>query len=209
MASLSLEDVATFDKSAPLMVQINEIGFDWSLKPFQILVKILTGINLLSSNTQALSIETTFLRSKWLSRGHICLLFFVNLIINAMWFFELIKQIIPLDVNEKNEYLLRAHKTSYNQLTKDIFERFNSTIVYLGIHLYFLYITCWGANWSDFWDQMQTIQKECQFKDELFRECRTAVFCVLLWMLMVLRNSKHFIYFSLLIYYFNYMYECI
>jgi len=208
MASLSLEDVATFDKSAPLMVQINEIGFDWSFKPFQILVKILTGINLLSSNTQAPSIETTFLRSKWLARGHICLFFFVNLIINAMWFFELIKQIIPLDVNEKNEFLLRANKASYNQLTKDVFERFNSTLVYLGIHLYFLYITCWGANWSDFWDQMQTIRKECRFKEELFRECRTAVFCVLLWMLMVLRNSIHFIYFSRLIYYINYTYEC-
>lgn len=191
MKLLSLEGVAaTFYKSTPSTVQINEMGFDWSFKPFQIFVKILTGIDLLSSNTQPSPIiKPSFLWSKWFSRGHTYLFFFVNLIISAMWSVEMIKMIIPIDKNETNEMLLRVHATSYNQLTRDIFEYLNSISVYLGIHLYFLYITCWGTEWNNLWSKMQTIQKECKFKEELFRECRTAVFFVLLWMLMVLINS--------------------
>jgi hypothetical protein len=158
------------------------IGFDWSLKPFRNFVRILMGIDLKSSKS---AIEKCSLWSKLFTWGHILLFFLVNLTVNAMWFVELIKQIIPLDANESNTFLLEANETSHKLLVKDIFEYLNSNVYYLGLHLYFLYITCLSSKWNDLWDSLQTISKEYQFEDEQFRKCRRAVLFGLVWLATV------------------------
>ncbi len=179
----------TLCPSASSMALKRELDFNWSFKSLQCFVKILTGVDLLSS-LRHLSKTSRWL--KWFARGHVCLLFSVNVMVNIMWSIELIKMMIPLDVNETNEFLLALEKTSYNQLTKDIVEYLNSNVFYLGLQLNFLYITCWSSKWNDFWGHVIIIERECRFKQDLYYECRRVVLFVLFWMLTV-RISPTFI----------------
>ena len=188
MASSSslIEVVATSYKSnSSTSPPRKELDFNWCLKPFQIFVKLISGVDLFSSTRSSTSPSTknTYRWLQLFTWVHICLVLFVNVIINAMWSVELIKQIVPLDANETNEYLLNTRTGTH--LLKDIFGYLNSNIFYLSLHLYFLYITHWSSKWNDFWSEMQTIQKECSFNKELFYECRRTFFFAFIFMLTV------------------------
>lgn len=183
MASLPSNNVAVSSAKPTLSILPRKeiIGFDWSLNPFRCFVKILTGVDLISAE----SIEKYSIWSKLFTWGHIFMFFLVNLTVNAMWFVELIRQIIPLDPKESNTFLLEANKTSHKLLIKDIFEYLNSNFYYLSIHVYFLYITCLSSKWNDLWSSIQNINKECQFEDELFKKCRRVVLFGFAWIATV------------------------
>lgn len=183
MVSQSLVEAASSNKFISSTTSTKEINFNWSLKPFQILFKVLTGVNLLSS-TQPSS-KTTSLGLKWFSWGHIFIFFLVNLAVNVMWSFELIKMLISDDSNEKSEFLQYASNAPRDKRVNNILDYLNSNVFYVGLHLYFLYITCWSSKWDDFWNLMRLTQKECEFNEELFYECRKVVLFAFLFMLMV------------------------
>ena len=185
MASRSLFRIFTFyNKFESSTAPRREIDFNWCLKPFQIFVKILCGVDLLSS-TPSSSKTTTTLWLKWISGSYICLFFFVNLAVNAMWCFELITMMTPLDSGEKSELFVEKRQESKNKLVKDTLDYLNCNVFYLSLYIYFLYITCWSSKWNDFWSYMKTIEKECQFNEELFYDCRKSVLFVFLWMFVV------------------------
>jgi len=189
MASQSLIGIGAISyKSTSSIAPKKEIDFNWCLKPFQIFVKVLSGVDLLLSSCESSS-KRSSLCLKWFSGGYICLFFFVNLVVNAMWSFELIKMMTPQDSGEKSRFLLEKRKESKNNLVKDILDYLNCNFFYLGLHLYLLHITRWSSKWNDFWSHMQTIQKECQFKEELFYKCRNSVLFVFLWMFMVIYKN--------------------
>lgn len=165
-----------------------ELDFNWCLKPFQIFVKVMSGVDLFSSTRSSTSTKNTYRWLQLLTWAHIFIFLFVNFIVNAMWSIELIKQMFPLDANETNKYLLNARTGT--QLLKDIFGYLNSNVFYLSLHLYFLYITHWSSKWNDFWSEMQVIQKECSFNKELFYECRRAVFFAFIFMFTVCFEHK-------------------
>lgn len=183
MTSRSLVEVAKSNKITSSTASTKEIDFNWSLKPLQILFKVLTGVNLLSS-TQSSS-KTTSLWLKRFAWGHIFVFFLVNLAVNVMWSFELIKMLISDDSNEKSEFLQYASNAPRDKRVNNIVDYLNSNVFYLGLHLYCLYITCWSSKWNDFWNHMRVIQKECKFNEKLFYECRKIVLFAFLFMLMV------------------------
>ncbi len=184
MALLSSNNVAASSAKPTLSILPRKeiIGFDWVINPFRRFVKILTGVDLMIS---AQSIEKHSILSKLFTWGHIFMFFLVNVTVNVMWFVELIKQIIPLDANESNTFLLEANETSHKLLIKDIFEYLNSNVYYLSIHVYLLYITCLSSKWNDLWSSVQNINKEFQFEDGLFKKCRRVVLFGFFWIATV------------------------
>lgn len=195
MSQLSLIDVtASSCESTQSTITSKPIDFSWSLKPFNIFVRVLTGVDLVPST------RLSSLWLKWFTGVHICVSFFVNLIVNAIWFFDLINTIIPMNANKTPEFLLEENDTalSFNELAKEALDILNSNVYYLSLHLYFLYITRWSSKWSNFWSFMQTIQNECNFNKELFWECRRSVLFVFFGIFVVSFRTYYTYYYHLL-----------
>ena len=151
-------------------------GFDWSLKPFQIFIKFLTGVDLFNTKKEKVSDGPNRKRSITPIRVlYISLMLILNLIYNAMDAIEAIQGIF-ISLSSVDDADL------YHFSPRDIFEYAASIIYYVGMCGAFLFATCCRnptstSSWTCLWTQIKKIQDECGLLEDentsyLFRKCR-------------------------------------
>lgn len=164
-----------------------KLSFEWSFKPFQVLIKILTGVDLTITKTSA--------KNCWFSSigpFYAFLMLILNLIVNVMWDVELIQAISQQPSNfdkASNDTVDISSDASFTPL--GIIEYLNSNIYYLGVHLAFLLTTCCNkskqSSWGCLWTQIDRIQKECQLLNvcDQCRKSRKIVILALIYVIVV------------------------
>lgn len=163
-------------------------GFEWSLKPFQMFIKFLTGVDLFSTIKETAG-DGPLLNRKFFITPirivHISLMLILNLMYNSMDAAEAIQGVFatPPSVDQ-------ADFEVYAFSPRDLFEYATSIMYYAGMCCAFLFATCCRnptstSSWTCLWTHIKRIQDECRLLEDeetsnLFRKCRwVAIFGIM------------------------------
>ena len=153
------------------------LGFNWSLKPFNIYFKILTGITL----GQLKPSYGLFFRVFFFIYSSALVI--SNITVNALWVEELVSIMSPPATN------ISSDLGEDDNLLSQFIMYVDSNVYYLGIHVT-LFATTFTSSWHNLWKTFKQVEDQLQLDDKFYLKCRWLVMIGLLLATIVSSKSK-------------------